>query len=193
MLGSPSIRELEYTALMARLRDIERLSTFCWTAAALTSAVLLASAVSGHNPGFLLPAVLCAACGYYVTLNARRETMLLEGYVQESFEADRGSASWFTRRAQIQSQPATDHGHDAVPLALGQLVALLAVVFAWLYAKDAGHGELLAGLTTAAGVAFGLHSVTEHLRFGQLTSAAYWNHVTGGPREARPAPKQMAS
>ena len=72
-----------------------------------------------------------------------------------------------------------------MPLAQAQPVALLSVALAWVFAKGAPHGELLAGLTTAAGVAFGLHSVTEHLRYGQVTSAAYWAHVTGGQREVR--------
>ena len=62
-------------------------------------------------------------------------------------------------------------------------MALLSVALAWVFAKGAPHGELLAGLTTAAGVAFGLHSVTEHLRTSKVTSAAYWAHVTGGQRE----------
>ena len=193
MLGNTSIRELEYTALMGRARDIARTSALCWTGAAMTSAVLLAMSISGRNPGLLLPAVLCAASGYYITLHARRETLLLEGYIQEAFESDREGAQWFTRRAQIQSLPGSEHGHDGVPLAQAQLIALLAVVFAWVFAKGAANGELMAGLTTAAAVAFGLHSVTEHLRLAPLTSAAYWNHLTGGPREVRPAVKRMAS
>lgn len=192
MLGNSSIRELEYTALTGRVRDIARGSSQSWTATTIASATLLAWAISSQNPGLLLPAVLCAACGYYVTLHARRETMLLEGYLQETYESD-SSAQWHTKRAQAQSIPGNALGFDAVPLAQSQLVALLSVVLAWVFAKGAPHGELLAGLTTAAGVAFGLHSVTEHLRYAQVTSSAYWSHVSGGPREVRPSAKRVAA
>jgi hypothetical protein len=193
MLGNPSIRELEYTALTSRTRDIARGSSQSWTTTTIASATLLAWAILTQNPGLLLPAVLCAACGYYVTLHARRETMLLEGYLQETYESE-GSSQWHTKHAQVQSLPGSDHGiGNAVPLALAQLVALLSVVLAWVFVKSAPHGELLAGLTTACGVAFGLHSVTEHLRYGQVTSTAYWAHVSGGPREVRPNVKRVAA
>jgi hypothetical protein len=183
MLGNPSFRELEYTALMDRARDLARTSSTNWTWSAIASAGFLAWAIGSQNPGLLLPAVMCAACGYYVTLNARRETLLLEGYIQETFEGE--TTQWHTRRGQVSSLPGSDQGQLGLPLAQAQLVALLSVVLAWVFAKGAVHGELLAGLTTAVGVAFGLHSVTEHLRYGQVTSAAYWAHVTGGPREVR--------
>lgn len=184
MLGNPSFREHEYTALMDRARDIARTASTGWTTSAVASAALLAWAIRSQDPGMLLPAVMCAACGYYVSLNARRETMLLEGYIQETFEGE--SAQWHARRGQVSSFPGSDQGLG-VPLAQAQLVALLSVVLAWVFAKGAPNGELLAGLTTAIGVAFGLHSVTEYLRYGQVTSAAYWSHVTGGQREVKPA------
>ena len=193
MLGNSSIRELEYTALTSRTRDIARSSSQSWTATTIASATLLAWAISTQSPGLLLPAVLCAACGYYVTLHSRRETMLLEGYIQETYESE-SSSQWHTKRAQVQALPGSDVGlESAVPLALAQLVALLSVVLAWVFVKSAPHGELLAGLTTACGVAFGLHSVTEHLRYGQVTSSAYWSHVSGGPREVKSNVRRVAT
>jgi hypothetical protein len=189
MLGQPSIRELEYTALMERLRSIGRSSTSSWTSSSIASAAFIAWATVEKSPGLLLPAVICAAVGYYITHHARRETLLLEGYLQEAFEGESGR--WFTKRSQIQSAPGSEHGIDVAPLAQSQLVALLAIALTWVFAKGAPHGELLAGLTTAAAVAFGLHSVTEHLRFGQVTSSAYWAHVTGA-RDVREATKKSA-
>ena len=190
MLGHPSFRELEYTALMERVRSISRSSTASWTSCSIASAAFLAWAIVERSPGLLLSAVLCAAVGYYLTLHARRETMLLEGYLQETFEGE--SAQWFTKRSQLQSLPGGDHGHDVAPLAQSQLVALVSIALSWVYANGASHGELLAGLTTAAAVAFGLHSVTEHLRIGQVTSPAYWSHVTGKPREVPTGAKKVA-
>lgn len=190
MLGNPSFRELEYNALMDRARDIARTASTTWTGSAIASAVLLGWAIRSQDPGLLLPAVMCAACGYYVSLHARRETMLLEGYIQETFEGE--SAQWHSRRGQVNAFPGSDQGLG-MPLAQAQLVALLSVVLAWVFAKGAPHGELLAGLTTALGVAFGLHSVTEHLRYGQVTSTAYWAHVTGGHREVKSSVRKMAA
>ena len=194
MLGHPSIRELEYTALMERVRSISRSSASSWTASSIASAAFLAWAVVERNSGILLPAVMCAAAGYYITLHARRETMLLEGYLQETFDSE--GNQWFTRRSQVQSLPGGDHGNDVAPLAQSQLVALLSIALSWVFSRSAPNGELLAGLTTAAAVAFGLHSVTEHLRYGVVSSSAYWSHLTGSSREAssarRPASKIAA-
>ena len=190
MLGQPSFRELEYTALMERARTVARSSNSSWTSSAIASAAFLAWAILERSPGLLLSTVMCAAVGYYLTLHARRETMLLEGYIQETFEGE--SAQWFTKRAQVESLPGGDHRPDMLPLAQAQLVSVLSIALAWVFAKGASNGELLAGLTTAAGVAFGLHSVTEYLRYGQVTSSAYWAHVTGGPREGRTSSKKVA-
>jgi hypothetical protein len=190
MLGNPSFRELEYNALMDRARDVARTASTGWTWSAIASAAMLGWAIRSQDPGLLLPAVMCAACGYYVSLHARRETLLLEGYIQETFEGE--TVQWHTRRAQVSSFPGSDQGLG-LPLAQAQLVALLSVVLAWVFAKGAPNGELLAGLTTAVGVAFGLHSVTEHLRYGQVTSAAYWAHVTGGHREVKSSVRKMAA
>lgn len=191
MLGQPSIRELEYTALMERVRSIAKNATSSWTATSIASAAFLAWATAERSPGLLLSAVMCAAIGYYLTLHARRETMLLEGYIQETFEGE--SAQWFTKRTQAQSLPGSGLGNDVAPLAQSQLVALVSIALAWVYSRSVPNGELLAGLTTAAGVAFGLHSVTEHLRDGQVTSSAYWAYVTGGPRDAKAAAKRSAA
>ena len=190
MLGNPSFRELEYNALMDRARDITRTASTAWTWSAIASAVLLGWAIRSQDPGLLLSAVMCAACGYYVSLHTKRETLLLEGYIQETFEGE--TAQWYTRRGQVSSLPGSDQGLG-LPLAQAQLVALLSVVLAWVFAKGAPHGELLAGLTTAVGVAFGLHSVTEHLRYGQVTSAAYWAHVSGGQRTVKSTVRKMAA
>jgi hypothetical protein len=191
MLGHPTFRELEYTALMERVRDIARSASSSWTLSTIGSAAFLAWAAAAKNPGILLPAVMCAACGYYVTLHARRETMLLEGYLQETFERD--DAQWHTKREQVRSLPGIGHTTDPLPLAQSQLVAMLSILLGWLFAKHVPNGELLAGLTTSAAVAFGLHSVTEHLRYAHVTSSAYWAQVTGGPREVRPDIRKAAA
>lgn len=192
MLGTQSIREHEYAALMSRARDVARTSLLCWTAASVTSAVLLAGALSARSPGLMLPAVLCAAFGFYLTLRSRREARLIEGYVQETYEKDRDGAQWFTRLSQLQAIPASGLGHDWLPLAQANAVTLLAVVFAWVFASAAPRGELMASFTTMAGVAFAVHSLVQQMNAEQAPSAAYWNQLNGGLREVPPATRRAA-
>ncbi len=192
MLGTQSIREQEYAALMSRARDIARTSMLCWTASAVTSAVLIAGALSARSPGLMLPAVLCAAFGFYLTLRARREARLIEGYVQETYEQDRDGAQWFTRLSQLQAMQAPGLGHDWLPLAQANAVTLVAVVFAWVFANDAARGELMASFTTMVGVAFAVHSLLEQLRVDQTSSAAFASQASGGLREVPPAARRVA-
>ncbi len=182
MNRNEELRGLEYTALMTQVRDSERNAGFCWTGAGLMSAVLLANAVSAHSPGLLLPVQACAALGFYATVQSRQHVRHIERYVREHHEKD-GDLQWFSSRTPANDSP------DWQTLALANALAIVSVVFSWVFASGAAHGELLAGLTTMAGVGFSVHSVVEHMRSEQERHAATYatSATPAGIREITPS------
>lgn len=181
MNGSDDVRGPEYAALMDQIRDAERTSWFCWTGAGVVSAVLLSSAIASHSPGLLLPVQACAALGFYATLQSRQKVRRIEQYVSETYEKD-GGTQWFTRRTQ------TANVGEWQTLALANALAVVSVVFSWVFASGAAHGELLAGLTTMAGVGFSVHSIVEHMRSETERQSASWSAgaTPSGLREVTP-------
>jgi len=186
MTGTHSIREQEYAALMDRARDLARTSTLCWCGAGLAATFLLAGAISSRNPGLLLPVQFCVAFGFHALSQARRDTRLIEGYVQEFFEKDRDSAQWHSRLSQLQALPGGPSRADWWPVAAAGSLALAAIVFGWLYADGASRGELLASLTTMSGVAVIVHALTETLNHERGLGSVPWSALNNNLREVPP-------
>lgn len=174
MIGTDEIRGHEYTALMHQVRDAERTSWFCWTGAGIMSAVLLSNAIASHSPGLLLPAQACTALGFYAAVQGRQTARRIESYVRDTYEKN-GEMQWCTRRTQMND------GSEWQTLALANAMSVVAVVFGWVFAAGAAHGELLAGLTTMAGVGFSVHSIVEHMRSETERQAASWT-ANSGPK-----------
>jgi hypothetical protein len=193
MTGSSSLRELEYSALMARIREHARTSTLCWTAAGLAAAFLFSSAVSAHQPALLLPVQFCVVFGYHAVLHARRDTRLVEGYVQEFFEKERDGAQWHSRAAHLDSLPGSPSRQEWMSAALANGVMLLTVVFSWWYAEGATRGDLMASLVTMIGAGFAVHSLSETLKLDRPGTAPGWSQLSGRLREVTPPIKRVTS
>jgi len=183
MTGTEDLRGHEYAALMERARDLDRTAHWSWTGAAIASAVLLSNAIGARNAGQMLAVVVCAALGYYANLRARRQARLVDGYLQEFHETDRSGAQWHSRLAQLDAFPGAPDRTDWAPLALSNLLSLVAVVFSWVLAGDSSRGELMGGLTTIAAVAFSVHSILESMRNAQIAAASKWAQVGEPLRE----------
>jgi hypothetical protein len=185
------LRGQEYEALMKRTRDLDRTAQWTWTAAAIASAVLLSNAIGTRSAGQMLAVVVCAAFGYYANLRARRQASLIEGYIREFYETDRSGAQWHTRLAQLESLPGMPDRSDLWPLALSNLLALTAIVLAWVLAEASSRGEVMGGFTTMAGIAFSVHSILGSMRSAHLANATVWTQLTTPlrevPRERRAA------
>lgn len=183
MTGSDEMKAQEYAALMQQARDSGRTSQLCWTGAAVAAAVLLSGAISAKSPGLMLPVQLCTALGFYATLHARGQTRLIEGYLREFHEKDGNGPQWHSRVAHVRAMPGSQERTDWLPLALANAAMIATVVFGWVFAQGAAHGELMAGMCTMAGVAFAVHSLVEHMRLEQAQDAAAWGQGSGGLRE----------
>lgn len=186
MNGNDEIRGHEYTALMTQVRDAERTSWFCWTGAGLMSAVLLSNAINSHSPGLLLPVQACAALGFYATVQARQQVRQIEGYIRDTYEKT-SETQWCTRRTQFNDT------NSWQTLALANALSVVSVVFSWVFANGAAHGELLAGLTTMAGVGFSVHSIVEHMRSETERQSASWSAASTPNSLREVAPNRRAS
>jgi len=193
MTGGSNLRELEYGALMARIREQARTSTLCWTAAGLAAAFLFSGAVSAHQPALLLPVQFCVVFGFHAVLQARRETRLVEGYVQEFFEKERDGAQWHSRLAHLESLPGAPSRQEWMSVALANGVIMLTIVFGWLYSEGAARGDLMASLVTMAGAGFTVHSLSETLKLDRPGTTPGWTQLSGGLREVTPSIKRVSS
>jgi hypothetical protein len=186
------LRGQEYAALMDRARDLERTAQWTWAGAALASAVLLSEAIGTHGAGQMLAVVACAAFGYYANLRARRQSRLIESYVQEFHETDRSGAQWHTRLVQLDALPNAPDRTDWAPLALSNLVTLTAIVLSWAPAEPSSRGEAMNGFTTIAGIAFSVHSILESMRNAQIAHATSWAQL-GEPLREVTSERRVAS
>lgn len=196
MTGTDEIRGQEYTALMTQACELGRTAQLCWTGAAVASAMLLSWAIGAKHPGLMLPVELCTAFGFYATVHARRQCRLIEGYVQEfheTRETANDGAQWYTRLAHLHSLPGFHDRSDWLPLALANATTLVAVVFSWVFANAAAHGELMAGLVTMSGVAFSVHSIVENMHLEQVQSTGLWTQMNTGLREVTSVPQRTGS
>ena len=192
MTGTDENSGHEYAALMSQVRELGRTSQLCWTGAAVAAAALLTCAIGAKNPGLLLPVEFSTAFGFYATVHARRQARLIEGYVQAFHEKEHDGAQWFTRLAHLCTLPGFEDRSEWLPLALANATNLVAVVFSWVYANGAAHGELMAGLVTMFGVGFSVHSIVENMQLVQLQSTELWTQMNAGLREV-PGVAQRAS
>ena len=176
---------LEYTALMNRGRDAERLAHVCWIAAGLGAAVLLSWGIAAKSSSLMLPVVFAAAFGFYATIHCRQQVRLIAGYVKEFIETSSGGPQWFTRLGHLEVVPGFNTSGDWASTILVNATVVLAVVLAWLYAPATGRGDLMAGLVTGCAVAFCFHSISETARMRQSNPAGFWHQVRQGPEERR--------
>jgi hypothetical protein len=183
MFASNDAAHVEYDALMSRSRSLERIGYLSWTVAMCTAAMLLAWAMGSSSPGPLVAAVIAAAVGFYPLLHARQQLRIIGCYVEEFVERA-GGPQWHTRLGHLQAMPAVNPPNDWIFTAASNLVVIAAITFAWVFAGPAHHGELIAGLVTAFGVPFALHSVMETSRVERTDYAAVWRKVTAGARAA---------
>jgi len=191
MTASDDLKGQEYSALMSQARDLGRTALLCWTGAAVAAAVLLSVAIGAKNPGLMLPAEFCTAFAFYATVQSRRRCRLIEGYVQEFHETERDGAQWHTRLAHLHTLPGFQDRSEWLPIALANATTLVAVVFSWVFANGAAHGELMAGLVTMAGVAFSVHSIVESMHLEQAQSATMWGQMNTGLREVTGVTKRV--
>ncbi|MEQ1833284.1 MAG: hypothetical protein ABL977_09545 [Candidatus Eisenbacteria bacterium] len=197
MNAHDDLRGSEYTALMQQVRELGRTSQWCWTASAIAAAFLLSNAITAHHPGLMLPVELCAAFGFYATLDARRRTKRIESFVREFHEHEATGAQWFTRIGQPATLPGFQSRTEWVPLAIANVIVVVAVVYSWVFADGAAHGELMAALATMGAMAFAVHSLVENMQFEQQgvaspAASTGWTNSAPGLREV-PAPKRAAS
>ena len=193
MSGSEDLRAREYTALMDHARDLDRTAQWGWLGALISSAALFSGAIGARSSGLMLPVVLCSAFGYYTHLRTRRRIRLIEGYVQEFFEKNREGAQWHTRLAHLATLPGTADRSDWMPLALSNVMTLVAVMFGWTCAESSWRGEFMAGFTTMAGVAFAVHSIVASMRTETALSSASWSQMNAGLREVSPGERRTAA
>jgi hypothetical protein len=183
LTGTDDLRGQEYSALMSQASGLGRTSQLCWTGALVAAAVLLSIAIGAKQPGLLLPVEFCTAFGFYATVRARRECGLIVGYVQEFHETEDNGAQWCTRLTRLHALPALEDHSDWLPLALANALTLVSVVFGWVFAHGAAHGELLAGFVTMAGVGFCVHSIAESRHLDRDQSRVLWAQMNTGLRE----------
>jgi hypothetical protein len=179
---------MEYSALMSRARDAERISQQTWVASGIAATVLLAWGVADKSPATMLPVVLAVAFGFHAMLQARNEAGLIAGYSREYHETRETGPQWFTELGRLRTLPGFAPASDWVACALANIAAALAVAYAWIFSSAAARGELLAGLVTGCGIAFAYYSISETARSRRTDHAAFWSQARGGIREVkRPA------
>jgi hypothetical protein len=171
----------EYDALMSRSRSLERTGLLSWTIATCTAAMLLAWATSSRTPGPLVAAVIAVAAGFYPLLHARQQLRMIACYLEEFVERA-GGPQWFTRVGRLQAVPAASAPTDWFHTITSNLVVVAAITFAWMFAGSPRHGELIAGVATAFGLMFIVHSVMETARVERTDYTGLWRKVTAGAR-----------
>lgn len=184
MPGTSDWDQVEYQALMARGRDAERVGNFCWTAAGLTGAILLSTAIAAKNATLMLPVIFASAFGFYAAIRARHQVRLIAGYVKHFVEAN-GSGQWFTRLEQVEEIPGFNPPGDWAATALSNVLAVTAMVFSWMYASNSARGDLMAGIATALGLIFAFHSVVETARLRQTNASHLWNQAASNLEDRR--------
>ncbi len=174
--------ELEYTALMEYGRNVERTAQICWSAGALSAAVLLSWAIAAKSPGLMIPVIFAVAIGFYSLLRGRQQVRWMGSYV-EVFHEGRNGPQWFTRVHRLQALPGYRPVGDWLIAVLANIGNVLAVILAWMYAGSASRGDLMAAVVTACGVIFGFHSVSETLRIMQTDSRSMWRRANSDLQE----------
>ena len=187
----PTLEENEYLALTKRGQDAERGATLAWTAGALAAAVTMSWAIAAKSPGLMIPVVFAIAVGYYGLLRGRQQARAIASYLEAFHEGAKG-AQWFTRLSRVEGQPGYGDGGGWISLGIANAVAIVALIFAWIYAGPVARGDLMAGIVTGCGVLFGYHSISETVKLEQTDWSARWRSVSGDLKEA-PRTQRAAS
>jgi len=177
---------MEYLALMNRGRDAERTAQVCWIASGVGAAVLLSWAIAAGSPGLMLPVFFAVAFGFYAMLHGRQQVRLIAGYLKEYVESRDAGPQWFTRLGHLEVVPGFNPSADWLAVFLANAVVAVSVMCAWFFASGSPRGDLMAGIVTGLGIAFGFHSVSETARLRQTDAAAFWHQVNGSARDERP-------
>ena len=177
---------MEYLALMNRGRDAERTAQVCWIASGVGAAVLLSWAIAAGSPGLMLPVFFAVAFGFYAMLHGRQQVRLIAGYLKEYVESRDAGPQWFTRLGHLEVVPGFNPSADWLAVFLANAVVAVSVMCAWFFASGSPRGDLMAGIVTGLGIAFGFHSVSETARLRQTDAAAFWHQVNGSVRDERP-------
>lgn len=183
------LERIEYEALMRRGNDAERTGLLCWTAGALTAAVMLSWAIEAKNPGLMIPVIFAIAVGFYGILRTRQQVRWIASYVEEFCEGDAGR-QWFSRLRRLQNQPGYRVVGDWLIVALANAGMILALILAWRFSESASRGDLMAGIATGCAVLFAFHSIGATLRMEQTDYTGQWSKVSG---ELKEAPRRAAS
>ena len=173
----------EYSSLMARGRDAERTWQICWTASGLVGSVVFSWAIAARNSALMLPVILTVAYGFYSMIHGRRQTRLIAGYLEEFFEKSSSGPQWFTRLGHLKTVPGFTSTGDWLVTCLADVVAALAVVFAWIYVGGGTRGAVMAGIATGFGVAFIFHSITETASLRRNDYSTMWRQAIAPPAE----------
>lgn len=176
--------QVEYQALMARGRDAERVGNFCWTAAGLTGAILLSTAIAAKNATLMLPVIFASAFGFYAGIRARHQVRLIAGYVKQFVEGN-GSGNWFTRLEQVEDIPGFSPPGDWAATAISNTLVVTAMAFSWMYAANSPRGDLMAGIATALGLIFAFHSLVETARLRQTNASHFWHQAASNMEDRR--------
>ena len=187
MAALDECERMEYAALMNRGRDAERTAQICWVTSGVGAAALLSWAVAERSPGLLLPVVFAVAFGFYAQIHGRQQVRLIAGYVREFFEARGQSPQWFTRLEHLEALPGFNPASDWLTTCLANAAVIVAIVFSWFFAAGVPRGDMMAGIVTGCGIAFGFHSVSETSRLRQTNPSAFWRQVTSRSNEERPS------
>jgi hypothetical protein len=183
MVGQDNHETMEYTTLMRRAQDAERMAHLSWVAGGLTAAVTMSWAIAARNSGLMIPVVFAIAIGFYGMLRGRQQVRAIAGYVEEFSEGGSGPR-WFTRVHRLQRQPGFPTVGDWLTACLANAGVVLALVFAWVYAAGAPRGDLMAGIVTGGGVLFGFHSISETMRLVQTDWTTMWRQVNADMKDA---------
>jgi hypothetical protein len=176
---------LEYTALMSRARDAERMSFLSWMAGAVAGAMLLASGMASRQSGFMLPVVLVAAWGLVAMSRCREQAMLLAGYLEMHHESEDHTPAFYTRLGRMQGVGREGSGREWHPVIFLNALAVVATGFAWTVTKVGARGELWAGIVTGSTLALLSWSVSETSRIQQTDWASHWERAEGGLHEVK--------
>ncbi len=184
MPGTSDWDQVEYQALMARGRDAERVGNFCWTAAGLTGAILLSTAIAAKNATLMLPVIFASAFGFYAGIRARHQVRLIAGYVKQFVETN-GTGQWFTRLEQVEDIPGFNPPGDWAATAISNTLVVTAMAFSWMYASNSPRGDLMAGIATALGLIFAFHSIVETARLRQTNASHLWHQAASSMEDRR--------
>lgn len=174
----------EYASLTSWARDAEKTGQQCWVGAMIAALTILAWGAVSQSSALMLPVVLAVAAGFYAKIRGRQQVCSIAAYVEECTEGRGSEPSWLARLARFRDVQGFSPAGDWIAACLANGVALLAIIFAWLFAEVAWRGELMSGVVTACGIVFAFHSISETSRLSRPDVTSSWQRSSAGSRGA---------